>query len=115
MVVPSIDHGNSVPDAHVGGLFRTCQSSPTPAAYLSLYTIPIHVHVAKYLFFSSFWWKGTVILLAPRTWSSHFLNLDKRVLSLLPACVFESFKLELFLDGYAHPKFIPYQILSHKN
>ena len=37
MVVPFIENGNSVPDTHVGGLFRACQSSPTAAAHLSLY------------------------------------------------------------------------------
>ena len=38
MVVPSIDHGNSVPDTCVCGLYRVCQSYPTDAAHLSLYT-----------------------------------------------------------------------------
>ena len=38
IVVPSIDHNNSVPDTCVGGFFRASQSSPTAAAYLSLYT-----------------------------------------------------------------------------
>ena len=38
MVVPSIDHGNSVPDTCVGGFFRACQSFPTAAAHLSVYT-----------------------------------------------------------------------------
>ena len=33
MVVPSIKHGNGVPDTRVGGLFRARQSSPTAAAY----------------------------------------------------------------------------------
>ena len=51
MVVPSIDHGNSVPNTRVGGHFRACQSSATGAAHLSLYTIVMYA--AKYLYFSS--------------------------------------------------------------
>ena len=39
MVVPSVDHGNSVPDTRIGGLFRACLSSPTATAHLSLYTL----------------------------------------------------------------------------
>ena len=31
MVVLSINHSNSIPDTHVSGLFRACQSSPTAA------------------------------------------------------------------------------------
>ena len=42
MAIPSIDLSNSVPDTHVGGLFRVSQSSPTFAAYLSLHIIDTH-------------------------------------------------------------------------
>ena len=40
MVVPSIDHGNSIPGTRVGGLFAAGGSSRTAAAYLHvlLYT-----------------------------------------------------------------------------
>ena len=33
MDVPSIDHGYSVPDTRVGGLFRACQRSTTVVAF----------------------------------------------------------------------------------
>ena len=64
MVVPSIDHGNSVPDTRVGQLFRACQSFPTAAAHIILRSqtrtvrvwlceTMIATNAAKYLIFSS--------------------------------------------------------------
>ena len=55
MVVPSIDHGNSVPDICVSGLFGACQSSPTAAICLSIFVhkIALHAATSKYLHFSS--------------------------------------------------------------
>ena len=45
MVIPSIHHGNSVPETHVGGLFRACQCSTTAAAQLQyLCTHDSHAH-----------------------------------------------------------------------
>ena len=38
MVVLSIDHGKGIPGNRFGGLFIVCQSSPTAAAHLFLYT-----------------------------------------------------------------------------
>ena len=106
IVVPFFDHGNSVPDMQLVG------SSECVKALQQLLPICLCTHgrhaQSKVPLFQLSWWKGAVIPPA-RIQSSHFLNLDKRALCLPPTCVLEFLKLEIFLDGYAHPKFIPYE------
>ena len=46
-----LDHGNNVPDAHVGESLEHVNSSPTATGHLSLYVIAA-AHTAKYLYFS---------------------------------------------------------------
>ena len=46
MVVPPINHGNSVPDNRVNWVFRVSQSSPTATAYLSIFVHMITKHAA---------------------------------------------------------------------
>ena len=80
-----LDHGNSVPDARVGGLSRARQqlsNSHCPSIFVHM----IATHTAKYMYLyfnalgGSVPWKRTMILLAARIRSSLFLNLDKRSL-----------------------------------
>ena len=114
MVAPAIDHGNSAPDTRVGGLFRACQSSPTSTAYLSLCTRLARTQLSMSIFQLA-WWKCTMIPLAARILYSRFPTMMNVQGARLSHAYLKYFKLEIFLDGYAHPKIIPYEMISHQN
>ena len=80
----------------------------------------IATHADKYLYFSSLGGsRATLIPLAAHIQSSHFLNMDSHCARLLHAqwnfFNWNFLDLEIFLDGYAHLKYFPYETFLLKN
>ena len=74
MVVPFIDHGNSVPDTCVGGLFRASKRSNSRYLFIFAHS---NARMQVSTSISALLVERTMIPLAART-GPVFLNLDKR-------------------------------------